>query len=339
MKNHVLFLLVCVFLYSCNKKEDSKKDFTKNQTEILSVYNDINKNFLEGSDSVDLILKKIDNLSKSEPSRYQAIASICNGIMNVKQSTYEVGIKNFTKSIQLLENSNTDTLTARSYNGIANCYKNKGDYPKSVHNYQRALKIYQKTNHIEGVANIYAGLGQVYLQKNDIEAAKINLELAKKTLNKQKDKPAYLIASHTLANIYGMSGDFKSALKIDEEGIRITDSINSNHFKVTFLDNKANCFMYSNQLDSAAVYFDKCLEIDLKLDDKKQIADTYSNLGQLAIFKKDYQTAEKQVLKSLAILKSINQKPNMTKDYGILSVMTQLMYEGNPLVFNAHFLN
>ena len=318
MKNLIPLVLLLIVFYSCNKSEKSNNSLTPNQRQIISVYNGVGKNYLEGSDSIEGTLQNIENLSKSESDRYKAMVTMCRGNMSAKASEYEIATKKFRKAIQLLGNSDRDTLVARSYNGIATCYKNKGDYPNAIKNYQNALRIHKRINFIDGIATAHAGLGQLYLQKNEITLAKKNLETAKQLLKNKKHRQSYLIASHTLANIYGMSGDIESALKIDEEGLRITDSIKSDHFKATFLDNKANCFMYSNQLDSAQYYFDKCLEMDIKTGIDKQIADSYSNLGQLALFKKDFATAEKQAFKSLEILKRIDHKPYMSKTYDVL---------------------
>ncbi len=76
--------------------------------------------------------------------------------------------------------------------------------------------------------------------------------------------------------------------------------------------------MYSNRLDSAAYYFQECLKIDRQVGERKQIADTYSNLGNLAIFQKDYAAAEKHLNSSITLLKEINQKPNLITAYEIL---------------------
>ena len=318
MKNLISLILILLLLYSCNKSEKSSNSLTPNQKQIISVYNGVGKNYLEGSDSIEATIQNIENISKTESDRYKAMVTICRGNMSAKSSEYEIATKKFRKAIQLLGNSGRDTLVARSYNGIASCYKSKGDYPNAISNYQNALRIFNRINFVNGIATAYAGLGQLYLQKNDITLAKKHLKMTIKLLKNKKYSHSYLIASHTLANIYGMSGDMKSALKIDEEGLRITDSIKSDHFKATFLDNKANCFMYSNQLDSAQYYFDKCLEMDIKTGIDKQIADSHSNLGQLALFKKEFATAEKQALKSLEILKRIDHKPYMPKAYDVL---------------------
>ena len=80
----------------------------------------------------------------------------------------------------------------------------------------------------------------------------------------------------------GMTGDLEKALELDAEGLAICDEINSNRLKVTFLDNKANCFFYSNQIDSAEVYFKECLRLDRLNKNIQQESDSYLNLAHVA---------------------------------------------------------
>jgi signal transduction histidine kinase len=168
------------------------------------------------------------------------------------------------------------------------------------------------------MAAIYANLGQLYLQKDDQKQAKHNLYLAKKLLDKKKHRPAYLITIHTLANLNGMNGNFSEALKLDEEGLKICEKIKSNDLKATFLDNKANCFMFSNQLDSAKYYFNECLKLDLIGKNEKQISDSYANLAQLAIFYKNDADVKSYTEKSISIAQNVNYHPGIAKNYNLL---------------------
>lgn len=112
-----------------------------------------------------------------------------------------------------------------------------------------------------------------------------------------------------------MNGNYKEALKLDEEGLKISKKINSNDLKATFLDNKANCFMYSKQLDSARYYFNECLKLDLKTKNQKQISDSYSNFAQLAIFSNNPAEVHDYAEKSVNIAKSINYNSGIAKNY------------------------
>jgi signal transduction histidine kinase len=314
MNKILLFLLFIVFI-SCNKNQSQEIKSTENQQNITNLYNDINKRFIKGMDSIPFYLNKMDTLSKMESNKYKAMAKYCKSMYTANQGSYELGKKGLFDVLKLMTAFPTDSITAKTYNGIANIYKNKGDYPKAIANYQKGLQIFEITKNTNGIAYIYTDFAQMYLQKNDVNNAKKNLAMVFHLLKNNKSNPAYLIASHTIANIYGMNGEFDKALKIDDNCILICDSIKSNHSKVTFLDNKANCFMYSNRLDSAKYYFQKSLELDIAMGIKKQIADSYNNLGQLALFTNDLKTAETNILKSLQILKNIDHKPNMVLTY------------------------
>ncbi len=308
----LLLLLVC-----CKQKPIEVRQVSDDQANITKWFNAMRTHIDRNTDSIYMV--KIDKAVINEPDEYLAMAAIARGIFYAGKAANDLAIKNYEESLLLSKNQSADTLRAIAFTGIGNCYKNTGNYPSSLLNFYKALKIYDTRNHKIGISAVNAFLGEVYLQKNDFKTATEYLDSAMVTLKNQKWRRGWIHAAHTLANAHGMNGDYKTALEIDEEGIRIADSINSPDAKAMFFDNKANCFMYSGKLDSAQYYFDECLKIDLASDNKKQIADTYSNLGDLASLKKDFKKAEQLTLKSISIFKTVNNGFNLSKSYDILA--------------------
>ncbi len=320
MKKNVLIVFLSLLLFSCNKpKPVPNSTVTPNQQKIASWYDDVNYLSKVEGDSLTYYAIKMEKAAQNEPNEYKAMATLVRGISFANFSSYERALKEYEKAQQLLKNSKADSLKGRVFNCIGSYYKNRGNYPMAFESYYKALRIFEKLQNTTGISSVNANMGQIYQQKNDLAAAEHHLKIAIKALAHKKTSPVYLSASHHLANVYGMKGDYKSALAIDEEGIKLADKVNSILIKVTFLDNKANCMMYSGQLDSAQYYFNECLKLDLLNGNKKQIGDSYSNLGQLALFRNDFATAEKQTLKSIEILKSIKHKHNLSKSYKILT--------------------
>jgi signal transduction histidine kinase len=310
---------VLFFVAACNDVvKNDPPQIPGNRLNLALRYNEIDSVMYQPIEVFEKHVQIMDSASTNEPAEYKAMAEIGNGVLNVNKATNVLALKHFERALRLLKDSKADSLKARAYAGMGSSYKNTGDYPKAVECLFKALKIYELRNDKQGISFTNGNLAQVYLQKNDSKLAKEYATAATNVLKDNKAQFAYLNSAHTLANIYGMSGNFKKALEIDDEGIRISDSIGSPKLKAPFVDNKANCFMFSGQLDSAYYYFNECLKLDLKTQNKKQIADSYSNLGQLAIFKKDYPEAEAQVLKSISILKEENHQPNLYKSYEIL---------------------
>ena len=319
MKNKIL-IVVLLMLLSCQKKQQQKSNTVVfgNKDKIAKLYTDCIQKDEITSDTIINYTLKLEQVAAKEPREYRAMIAIVMGLQSSNNTSYQLGFKYYENALFLLHFSTADSLKAKAYSGMGNNYKSIGDYPKAFKNLYKSLALYEKINNAVGVCSVNTMLGEVYFQMDQTEKAKPHFLAGMKALENQKSTIAYLTAAHSLANYYGISGDFQSALKIDEMGIRITDSIAAPKVKVSFLDNKANCYLFSNRMDSAYYYFKECLKLDMAIGNKKQIADTYSNLGQFFMMKKNFSEAEKQIQQSITLLKSIDCKPNLEKSYTIL---------------------
>lgn len=339
MKCKCLVIVILAVLFSCADKNQNIPPDAKLQA-AAALFNQIKSDEKEAIDSSSVA--RLEKAALFAPAEYKAMANICWGMYYNNKSSYELGIKNFEKALLRVKRRDADTLLALAYHGIGNGYKHTGDYPKALHYLYQGLQIFETRKDTGGIARANACLGEVHMQKGDFASAKENLKIALKLLDRDKSQPGWLSAAHTLANVYGMSGDYKKALAIDEVGIGISDSIKSLRAKSTFLDNKANCYMFSGKLDSAEYYFRECLKIDFASGSKKQIADSYSNLGALAAFQKDFAKAETLTKKSIGILKSVNNKFSLSKSYQVLAeIYTQKgdykkAHEADSVVFEEY---
>ena len=319
MKNKIL-IVVLLLLLSCQKKQEKASIVIfGNKDKIAKLYTDYIQKDEITSDTIINYTLNLEQFAAKEPREYQAMIAIVMGLQSSNKGSYQLGLKHYENALSSLHFSTADSLKAKAYNGIGSNYKSIGDYSKAFKNLYKSLTLYEKINNAVGVCSVNTMLGEVYFQMDQPEKAKPHFLAGMKVLENQKSNSDYLNAAHSLANYYGMSGDFDSALKIDEIGIHIADSITNQKMKVSFLDNKANCYLFSNRMDSAYYYFKECLKLDLAIGNKKQIADTYSNLGQYFMMKKNFSEAENQIKKSISILKSIDGKPNLGKSYAILA--------------------
>lgn len=319
MKRIILLFAVTMLAISCKKEAVAKDNaLSASRKQIERDYRRVFYMSKVYPDSLQFYADKLERETANQANEYKVMAIIARGIYYANFNSYQLALEDYQKALPLLKNSEADTLKCRLYIGIGSYFKINGNTPKAFENFYKALRIYERLNHRFGIADVNANIAQVYIQKGNVKEAKEYLQAALKILGKDKTDGFYLTTSHSLANVYGMNGEYEKALALDEEGLRISERIGSDKIKVMFLDNKANCFMYNNQLDSAQFYFNECLRLDLKVKNKKQIADSYSNLGYLASLKKDFSTAEKMLFKSITILKQIRHKPNLTKAYSLL---------------------
>ncbi len=317
----IRILLGCVFFVfvACQTQTKQKAEtLTPHQKEIIKRYKKISYIVNTYPDSIDDYADWLERATRNESALYKAMAHFARGIYHQSNSSYELSKKELEQIIQTVRNTQYDTICGRAYLALGNNYKNTGDYPKAISYLYKTLKTYEKHDNKYGTSSAYGCMAQIYLQKNDIASAEEYLKKAIDIMGSDKDNHFYLIFIHTLANVYGMQGNYNAALKLDEEGIRISEKLKMLRNKSTFYDNKANCYMYSNRLDSAAYYFNECLKIDTQVGEKKQIADTYSNLGALYFYSKDYSKALEYMNKSFVLLEEIHNLPNMIRAYDVM---------------------
>ncbi len=321
LKNPVVLIIALLILFSCSRKNETPTtngNLNQNQKQIIEWFRIAkslrNKNHFLIKNYAD----SIQRLAINETDEFKAIGHITQGIYYNSINNDSLSFKNYNSSLNLLKDSKTDSLFVSAYAGLGNYYKHVGDYPKSLKNLLTALKMAEKVKDSVMIGGMYANLGQLYLQKDELPQAKTYLESAVNYLKNNKKSPHYLIAIHTMANLQGMRGNIEEALKIDEEGLQLCKQIKSDNLKATFLDNKANCFMFSNQLDSARYYFDKCLKLDLISKNEKQISDSYANLAQLSIFSNNPVQVISFAEKSIAIAEKVNYNPGVLKNYKLL---------------------
>lgn len=321
MLKKIIGLLWLFAVISCQNSKETPSEVTnktQNQKQIIQWFKtakslrNINHFLIKDyADSIQSVVQK-------EPNDYKAIGHITYGIYYNSINNDSLSFRNYNTSINLLKNSKTDSLFVSAYSGLGNYYKHVGDYPKSLKNLLTALKMAEKVKDSVMIGGMYANLGQLYLQKDELKQANIYLVNAINYLQNNKKSPHYLIAIHTMANLQGMSGNIEEALKIDEEGLKLCSLLKSDNLKATFLDNKANCFMFSNRLDSARYYFNACLKLDLISKNEKQISDSYANLAQLAVFSKNPSEVISFAEKSITTAEKVNYNPGILKAYKLL---------------------
>ncbi len=274
-------------LFSCNSNtKDTATATVENWYVKQRQYVNVN------NDSVLHYSNLIEKNSQHLPVEYQVMGIIGKATYHTVSSP-ALAIKEYTHALDLLANSKADTLKARIYNGLGVCHKKMTEFPAAFDYYFKALRIFEKANDKKAAAGVLSNIGELYQLKDDIITAKQYVQQAMKMNKETGNITYYLTSAQTLANIYGMSNQFDSALAIDNMGIAASDSIGSTNLKSIFYNNKGNCYMYMGRYDSAAYFFNQCVLLDSANGNVLYMADNYSTLGALAMMQKNYTEAEK----------------------------------------------
>lgn len=201
------------------------------------------------------------------------------GLYYNKISSYRQAEKEFNDGLQLLKEFPDSALIARTFLGLGNASKNLGEYPEALTSFTKALDYYEHTGDSIALGGVHADLGQVFQLQNDLPQATSHLNTAVHLLGNHNQSVPFLVTLHTLANVYGMRNQLDSALLLDEIGLAVSRKLNLPEQATPFLDNKATCYTLRSQFDSARSLYYQCMKIDRATGNKKQVGDTWLNLG------------------------------------------------------------
>lgn len=207
------------------------------------------------------------------------------GRVSAVRGNSDLAIKYFNQSLEIATKEQTDSVIGLSLNGIATANWQLGKYAAALEDHFKALRIREKLQDARGIAISKINIGSVYQTQEKFPLAEKYISEGLETLKSKNinDPALQMEAMHTLANNYGMQGKIKEAFALDEEGIAIAEKSNNEFLKAMFYDNMGNCYLYGTPPDYARAfqYFTKTLQIDSAFENKKQMSDSYSNLGDV----------------------------------------------------------
>ena len=325
MVNRFFIFLSIIIINSCNSSSEPNDSYLKleaEETSIRNFYNRVLNDKTFTNDSIKIQIEKIDSLPINS-NYYQAVYNIAKASYYNRIMSFNLAEYNFSNALNTLKNKPNDSIAERAYVGMGTIYKNKGDFTKSLLFFQKSIKACEFNNDTIRLSGAYASLAQVYFEKDDVVKAKENIKKVFVLLKSKKSEIPYLISLHTLANIELKAGNIEKAFLLDQQGLKIADSLNSDKIKVTFQDNLARCYLDKKEYSKAESYFNKNLEIDTKLNNPNWIADTYINIAELKMLTGDFENAEKKLQLAIDILLKNNLSNNTLKAYSVLSDLYQ----------------
>lgn len=311
-------LFFFLILFSCTEKANNTPVKTDLEQKVEIWYKagleENDKTYSKTQQYVDSIMKFSPKLSND----CKAMGKLLLAFNNTNKTDDAIVFKNLKEAEFLLKNSRRDDLKIKLSNSLGNYYKTNGELELAFPFFLRGLKLAETIKDTVSISGVHCNIGSFFQYKGDVKNGMKHLSISMQMMKDKKLTSNYLIASHLMANFYGMTGKLDQALALDEEGLLLCDSFASNSLKAPFLDNKATCFFFTNQIDSAQKYFQECLRIDKLTKNIQQQSDSYANLANVALFKKNQELTLQYIDSSILFAQKTNYLPGMLKAYEVL---------------------
>lgn len=305
----VLLILLLFPLFGLAQQDpiDSANHLARNaaQPEQVAIYSDLAIFLFNSNPDTALYFaeKARDIAEQSGNNDAKMKADYTMGRLLALKGHYHLSIKHFDLMRELSQKEKNDSITAVALNGTAVSLWHLGKHAESLEKFFTALRIREMLQDIKGTAMTKANIGMVYQSQGKAELAEkyVNESLILFKSVPDIDPALHLQTMHTLADIYGIQGKIKESLLIDQEGLALAEKTNNELAKSMFFDNMGNGYANSTPPDyeKAIEYFRRTLLIDSSFENKKQMSDSYLNLGTVFLQQKKFSEAITHLQRSI----------------------------------------
>ncbi|MBM4170961.1 MAG: tetratricopeptide repeat protein [Ignavibacteria bacterium] len=244
---------------------------------------------------------------------------------------------------------------------IAEYYLRQALQKDAFNSLKSARAIYEALDNKNGLGKCEFLLGAMYIEKGDLKAGKIRLENCLSYIDQSKEIMTLAQVETNLGIINYIEGNLEVALEFYNSAQARFYQMNDHRRKAEVMLNKAmifrklgkrdealelfneasavaRCFGYApilnlcflnkaelflemNELDRAANYTQKAIEMSYLLNDKLSIAEVHKLYGIIAKKQKKYTVAENYLLTSLRLNHELNQELNAAETEHELGIL------------------
>jgi len=230
----------------------------------------------------------------------------------------------------------TQKWMAVLYNSLGIFYMESNKYEQSINYHIKSLKIKEKNKNKKGIVYSYNNIANVYLHMLSYGEAKKNYEKAlaiAKEIDFDKKFPTIYM---NLGNVYFKLRDLKKAkeyLLINLQYLNGDDK----YVEAKTYTNLGAVYLDLKNLDSAEYYFNKSLDLRLKINDVNYLHSTYIDLSRLNALRGNKTKSEEYLKKGIEYCEKINSIYETREIYRNVSDIYRIL--GNTKLENEYLRN
>lgn len=202
-----------------------------------------------------------------------------------------------------------DSLIGVSYKELANTYYNKPYFEDSaIYFGVMAEQLLDRTNYFKLKREVYTAIAKTYLKKHEYPSATKYYQLAidEAILSNIPEDIGW--AKSAMIDMYRKAGNCEDAIRVANEVIQLATRENNQAMLFSGYRGVGICHDIGGAFDSAEYFFNKALEVAVKIGYKPRIATSHGLLGVALWHSKKFKEAETSIQKAIAIHKTTNSE-------------------------------
>ena len=199
-------------------------------------------------------------------------------------------------------------LQAKVLSGLAEGYRQLGEYDSALEDHFRALKINRQIGNkaLEG-----SNLGNIGLVFTELSEYEKSLEYYGKALDIHREiesKRSEGIVLGNIATVYREQGEYEKSLEHYTKAIDIHREIGNKRSEGSTIGNMGLIYQEQGDHDKALEYYGKALNIHREIGNKRSEGHTLGNIAVIYQFQSNYEKALEQYSKAIDIAQEIGNK-------------------------------
>lgn len=225
-------------------------------------------------------------LYRAKSSTFGNLGTVYRNLGNLPKA-----LEYYIAAIKISEKLNDETEIARHLGNTGLIYFDQKDYNKALKYYFKALKFDEKSKTKVGLAFRLGNIGIIYFEMKNYAKALEYYIRALKISEALDDKRKIARNLGNIGNVYSEEEHYDLAFNYYSKALKINEEIKSSNGMTIQLGNIGSLLMKQKKYDEAESYLLKALDIDTTITFMKHAEDTYKNLQELYVAKKDFKTA------------------------------------------------
>ncbi len=316
-------MVVLAFLYTPSinaqelfaefKKEiqmmENQENFNPNDTLYISRLVDLGYDMrYHNMDSLLFLSKKILKLSKPIDFKYgEGYGHVLHGLYDSDQGNSKKAIKNFTKGLKLLKQTNDYASHVDILNLIALEHLYCFEPAEALPFYMESIDICKKNEMTGMLSTTFLNIGQLYCYslRNHSQALYF-LNESKKIESEIEDPYYYNIVLSNLAHVYLDKGDLDKAIDYIEPSIAFSEKDGELEFILYNYTIKVGILIKDKKFQEASIWLDKLKKVHEQMQDDKSLCTFYNFKSTVSLNLNNFTAAEEYAEKSYALSKEIH---------------------------------
>ncbi len=231
------------------------------------------------------------------------------GFYNYIKGQLNKTLENNLSLVEIYKKLKDDKRLATTYNSLGVVNKNLGNYDEAVKYYIEASKIHEKRKDSIPLARTLSNLGNVYFYYGkDLQKAIVNYDKALSIFRSKDQKREIGMNLNNLGLLYSNEKikDYEKALDYLNEAEQIFKKINFLYGLATTYQHKGRIYSHQKKFTTALKTLNKSLDINVEIQNTKEVAFTLQTIAELFFELGEYQSALQKYLEAMDIAQTSN---------------------------------